>query len=134
MDMKKSKKIMAIYGFCNIRNFTLITEILQDNILVVLNEIAEIVHNITSDNLGFLNKNVGDSFLLIWKFPKESIQDEEDPNDSNITLNEEPMNKQIIDLAVVSLIKIHLKLNTSSKLNKVKSYFKYIFSSRNTWR
>ena len=38
------KKILAIFGFCDIRNFTDATEVLQENVMVFVNEIAEIVH------------------------------------------------------------------------------------------
>lgn len=39
-------KIVAIFGFCDIRNFTDATEILQENVMVFVNEIGEIVHGI----------------------------------------------------------------------------------------
>jgi hypothetical protein len=38
------KKIIAIFGFCDIRNFTDITEILEEKVMLFVNEIASIVH------------------------------------------------------------------------------------------
>lgn len=38
------KKLMGIFGFCQIRYFTEATEILQTDIMMFVNEIAEIVH------------------------------------------------------------------------------------------
>lgn len=43
--MIPGKKIMGIYGFCNIRYFPEATEVLQADIMMFVNEIAEIVHS-----------------------------------------------------------------------------------------
>jgi hypothetical protein len=43
--MLPGKKIIAIFGFCDIRNFTDATEVLQQGVMVFVNEIAEIVHS-----------------------------------------------------------------------------------------
>lgn len=59
---------MAIFGFCDIRNFTDITEILQEGVMSFVNTIAEIVHCEVHDHAGAANKNIGDAFLLVWKF------------------------------------------------------------------
>ena len=64
---------MAIFGFCDIRNFTDATEILQEGVMVFVNEIAEIVHGTVDYFSGAANKNIGDAFLLVWKFPKEEV-------------------------------------------------------------
>lgn len=42
--MIPGKKMMAIFGFCNIRHFAEATEVLQADIMMFVNEIAEIVH------------------------------------------------------------------------------------------
>jgi hypothetical protein len=39
-------RIQAIFGFCDIRNFTDATEVLKEGVMVFVNEIANIVHNI----------------------------------------------------------------------------------------
>jgi hypothetical protein len=38
--MLPGNKIMAIFGFCDIRNFTDATEVLQTGVMVFVNEIA----------------------------------------------------------------------------------------------
>lgn len=63
--MIPGKKMMAIFGFCDIRNFTDATEILQEDVMVFVNEIAEIVHSIVDHFSGAANKNIGDAFLLV---------------------------------------------------------------------
>jgi class 3 adenylate cyclase len=37
--------------------------------MLFVNEIAEIVHSTVDVHGGSINKNIGDSFLLIWKYP-----------------------------------------------------------------
>jgi hypothetical protein len=37
---------MGIFGFCDIRNFTDATEVLQEGVMVFVNEIGAIVHGI----------------------------------------------------------------------------------------
>ena len=50
--MIPGKKIYGIYGFCDIKNFAVMTKILQDEILVFVNEIAEIVHGVSDQYCG----------------------------------------------------------------------------------
>jgi hypothetical protein len=66
-------KIMAIFGFWDIRQFADTTEVLQEDILLFVNEIAEIVHSIVDHFCGSPNKNIGDAFLLVWKYSNEDI-------------------------------------------------------------
>ena len=37
--------------------------------MIFVNQIAEIVHGMVDRHLGAANKNMGDTFLLVWKFP-----------------------------------------------------------------
>eukprot|EP00736_Rhodelphis_marinus_P006883 Rmarinus@m.23158 len=67
--MIKGKKVRAIFGFCDIRQFTSTTECLQEDVLLFVNKIAEIVHTRVQVNFGAPNKNIGDAFLLVWKLP-----------------------------------------------------------------
>lgn len=66
--MIAGKKIMAIFGFCDIRNFTDATEVLQTGVMLFVNEIAEITHATVDQFIGQSNKNIGDAFLLVWKY------------------------------------------------------------------
>ena len=59
---------VAIFGFCDIRNFTDLTEVLQEGVMSFVNTIAEIVHSEVHMHDGAANKNIGDAFLLVWKF------------------------------------------------------------------
>ena len=59
--------VHAIFGFCDIRNFTDCTEVLRADIVKLVNSVARHVHMCTSESYGAPNKNIGDAFLLVWK-------------------------------------------------------------------
>ena len=42
--------------------------------MLFVNEIGEIVHGIVDRYQGAANKNIGDAFLLVWKFDEDSIK------------------------------------------------------------
>ena len=66
-------QVTAIFGFCDIRNFTDATEVLQEDIMEFVNSIAKIVHMEVSLHGGFPNKNIGDAFLLV-RAPPRGVQ------------------------------------------------------------
>lgn len=69
--MLPGTKSMFIFGFCDIRNFTDATEVLQEGVMLFVNEIGEIVHQIVDRYSGAANKNIGDAFLLVWKIEED---------------------------------------------------------------
>lgn len=75
--LSEAQYVYAIYGFCDIRNFTDATEILKEEVLLFVNAIAEVVHEEVGKSLGGANKNIGDAFLVVWKLHGEK--------DSNIS-------------------------------------------------
>ena len=97
-------KVVAIFGFWDIRQFSDVTEILQEDIMKFVNEIAEIIHNIVDHYSGSPNKNIGDMFLFVWKFQSE---DEEIDKETGIMVPKLSHKvSQIADMSVVSFIKI----------------------------
>lgn len=69
--MLPGHKAIFIFGFCDIRNFTDATEVLEEGVMLFVNEIGDIVHSTVSRYSGAANKNVGDAFLLVWKMDKQ---------------------------------------------------------------
>jgi len=65
--MIPGNKVEAVFGFCDIRNFTDTTEVLQDKVMVFVNQVAEIVHTIVDTWHGAANRNIGDAFLIVWR-------------------------------------------------------------------
>lgn len=110
------KKVMAIYGFCDIRNFTDTTEVLQEKVMIFVNEIAEIVHEITAEHCGSANKNIGDAFLLVWKFEDSLVDSNEEKGE--IKLKQVDAVNQISDMALISFIRILAAVHKSYKLDK----------------
>merc|ERR1719203_2057081 len=45
----------------------MIVEVLQGNVMTFVNQVAEIVHGIVDQFQGAVNKNNGDTFLVIWQ-------------------------------------------------------------------
>lgn len=97
------KKIIAIFGFCDIRQFTNITEVLKEDIMVFVNEIAKIVHGEVHRNHGSANKNIGDAFLLVWKIPEHAIEIDED---SNVIVKDSKLLGSFGELALLSFVRI----------------------------
>ena len=64
-------KITAIFGFCDIRNFTDCCEVLREAVMIFTNQIARIVHSSVHASGGDVNKNIGDAFLAVWKLSEE---------------------------------------------------------------
>eukprot|EP01136_Pigoraptor_vietnamica_P007889 Opistho-1_new@42546 len=65
--MVPGRKMSAIFGFCDIRTFTDVTEHLKEDVMLFVNQIADVVHSAVCRNSGSPNKNIGDAFLLVWK-------------------------------------------------------------------
>lgn len=113
--MLPGQKMYAIFGFCDIRYFPDITEVLKTDIMIFVNQIAEIVHGNVSGCLGNANKNIGDAFLLVWKIPKE----ETSISEGKITPKANGKKTGILaDLSLYSFIRIIADINKSQDLAK----------------
>ncbi|CAD8196829.1 unnamed protein product [Paramecium pentaurelia] len=117
--MLPGKKVMAIFGFCDIRNFTDATEVLQQDVMVFVNEIAEIVHGVVDQFSGSANKNIGDAFLLVWKYAETDYYQDED---GNLRLKPYEHVSQIADMAILSFVTIITNVTLSQKLQKYKQH------------
>lgn len=99
--MMKGRKKNAIFGFCDIRSFPLVNEVLQENTIMFVNEIADIVHSSIDLFNGSTNKNIGDAFLLVWKLPNEyeklatAQETKESDSPGNIDLKPEDDDKKL---------------------------------------
>lgn len=87
--MIPGQKVFAIFGFCDIRHFNDSTEFLQEQVMKFVNQIAEIVHERCNRFKGAVNKNIGNSFLLVWRFPPDPIaikgdEDSKHPKDESL--------------------------------------------------
>ena len=108
--MIEGKKKCAIFGFCDIRCFTEITEVLQEEILIFVNKIGSLVHESVYRYGGSANKNIGEAFLLVWKIP-------EDKYALNMTTNhidwlDRPYLSVLADFALLGFVKTLIKIHT----------------------
>ncbi|OMJ92736.1 hypothetical protein SteCoe_4489 [Stentor coeruleus] len=111
------KQQLCIFGFTDIRQFPDVTEVLEQDIMIYVNEIALIVHNSVDECLGTTNRNLGDIFLLVWKFPDSVIS--KDKYKAKTLIISHPYVAQYADLALISYIKI------ISEINRNKTILKY---------
>lgn len=98
--MEAGNQIYSIFGFCDIRQFTNTTECLQEEVMLFVNRIAYILHNIIVQYSGAANKNIGDAFLLTWK-----IDD----------MNDFKRNSELADQALLSFCKTVIALSVHQK-------------------
>lgn len=112
--MVPGKKTFCIFGFCDIRGFAEVTEVLQEGVMLFVNEIAEIVHNTVFRFAGSANKNIGDAFLLVWKLPKSL-----DHHFKAANLQPIPhILHQYADMALVGFLKVLAAVNSDSRVLK----------------
>jgi hypothetical protein len=76
--MIPGRRVHAIFGFCDIKQFKMTTRALQERMMLFVNEIARIVHGISIEYLGVPNKIIGGTFLIVWKIPESEIDYNED--------------------------------------------------------
>jgi len=108
--MIPGRRVEALFGFCDIRNFTDATEVLQDQVMLFINRIAGVVHSCTNEFFGSPNKNVGDAFLLVWRLTGHSASKQE----------------RLADMALISFVKIIAQINTSPLLAEYRSHPKLV--------
>ena len=120
--MIKGSKIQAIFGFCYIHHFSIINEVFQDKTNVFVNTISEIVHSSVDKFNGINNKNLGDCFLLTWKFKdsKESNNinnnnNNDNNNPNNISINH--VNKNASSNYVINISNMKNDINESIYLS-----------------
>lgn len=88
--------------------------------MLFVNQIAEITHSVVDKYGGSANKNIGDAFLLVWKFKD---QDEFFTEDGLCRMDYENRkfslkNQQLADLSLFSFLKIIAKINKFTHILK----------------
>ena len=112
--MVPGAKTYAVFGFCIINSFEEITELLQTKVILYLNQIAETVHSTIDKYLGSTNKNIGEAFLVLWKFADGDLELISSGPVANTRIA-----TTMVDLALFAYIKIIAKIN---KLQHILSY------------
>ena len=129
--MIPGKKVTAIFGFCDIRQFTDTTECLQEEVMVYVNKIGEIVHRCTHQYYGAANKNIGDAFLLAWKICDGDLDEEEEKREVFVETHDslgQPRvmtTQEMADSALTAFLKIIIELDNANKTGVLKDYHSY---------
>lgn len=114
-------KVRAIFGFCDIRQFTDATEVLLEDVTAFVNSVAEIVHHSVDSFGGAANKNIGEAFLLVWKlYQEEQISDSlkeltqpgEKLTPALLIQRAQELNSISAEMALLSFIKVIVNINT----------------------
>mmetsp|Transcript_26430 Transcript_26430/g.47679 ORF Transcript_26430/g.47679 Transcript_26430/m.47679 type:complete len:1059 (+) Transcript_26430:87-3263(+) len=98
-------KVDAVIGFCNIRHFSEATEVLKEKVMLFVNQVGEIVHGCVDDFHGAPNKNIGDSFLLVWRLSGNRHELGGASNGARL--------QKLGDMALMSYVKIIAEINKS---------------------
>lgn len=107
--MIDGKKKCAIFGFCDIRSFTEVTELLQEDIMMFVNKIGELVHSSVYRYGGSANKNIGEAFLMVWPLPDNSYSLNNKTN--QILWKNQKYVSLMSDFSVLSFIKAIVKIH-----------------------
>ena len=114
--MVPGTKVVAIFGFCNIRHFSETTEVLEEQVLSFVNQIADIVHGVVDRFSGAPNKNIGDSFLCVWKFRDEDLELNHETGKLQPCIQSIAV-RQLADMAVISFLQTIAAVKKSYKLD-----------------
>ena len=107
---------MAIFGFCDIHHFAEANEVLDTDIMVFVNTIADVVHSQVDRYGGSANKNIGEAFLMIWKFKTKDVK----KKGKEVKLRSKSETKSFVaDFALFGFLKVIAKIN---KLEQIKEY------------
>lgn len=100
--------------YADIRHFGAATEVLQEDVMQYVNHIAEILHSRTDYFRGAANKNVGDAFLIVWKYDDALVHN----NNGVMSLDHHQTVVQTNELAILSLAKTQADLKKSKSMEK----------------
>jgi len=114
--MIPGSKVEAIYGWCDIRNFAVVTEVLQGKTMVFVNQVAAIVHRIVDEHLGAANKNAGQAFLMVWRLEQHL------PTGGTDGPGSASSRERISDLAVMSFVRVVMELARDSSLAEYRTH------------
>lgn len=111
------QQVDCVIGFCGIKDFILATETLKEDVVLFVNLISEIVHGCVDEFGGSPNKNMGDSFLLIWRM-------------SDLAKAHQA---KLADMSLVALAKVIAEISKSPKLANYHSRVRLCFGLHAGW-
>jgi len=116
------RKVVAIYGFCNIRDFMETTQCLLEEVMVFVNKIARIVHLCVHEWKGGANKNIGESFLVTWMVSDPDEQRKMGQEGFQVS----DRMQELTDRALIAFIKVVAEIRRASDLGAYAKHPKII--------
>ena len=96
----------SVFGFAEIRQFAEQQEVLQEEVVVFVNVIAEIVHSEVDLFFGQSNRSLGDCFLIVWQQP-----------DGELTQISKYDLGRAADFSLCSFLRIMYKIDSSPRID-----------------
>ena len=93
---------------------------LRDRITLFANQISEILHGIVYKYSGSANKNIGGSYLLIWKFETEDTR--VNYLTGELELLPSYQVTQLCEMSMISFLKVIAGLQRSHRLTEYRSH------------
>lgn len=112
----RGKRVYGLFGFCEIRNFVKLNECLEEKAMILVNEICYIVHSCVHLYGGYVNKNIGESFLVVWKIKDEDVLSDQNGLPKFNSESEEL--KNTCTQAIISFLSILIRINNSPLIAK----------------
>ena len=109
------KKIFAVFCFISIHHFDKLALDLREDVLLYANNVARMVHSVSEIYQGQINKNLGDMFLLVWKFVEDDVimasgRQSLNPFSANVRLR--------TTLALISAVKMQAMFGKSASMKR----------------
>jgi len=115
--MLEGQKTVAIYCYCELKKFYEIFKVFKEDILILVNDIADILHEICDENFGLPDKNPGEGFSLIWRINDEFTI--VNPISNKLEVSKCNVVMQLSDAAVITVLKTLMEVHKTGKLDKV---------------
>lgn len=107
--MAGGKRIYAVFGFCDIHEFDHMTDVLKGDIMKFVNDVAVVVHENVTTWGGKCNKNLGNSFLMLWKVPYHLTG-----GSTNVDVTRINYIRTLADKALIGYCKVIIDLNRNA--------------------
>jgi len=111
-------RVNAIFGYTNVRDFTYATAVLEEDVSCFINTIGNIIQSCVHRWSGVANRNIGDSFVVLWKVP------ELDSSKRTGTAAADAVSKvsEIADRSLMAFVKILAELRRSEDIEWYNSH------------
>jgi len=130
--MIPGQKCHGVFMFTDIRNFTDVTECLGKEVMVFVNQVAQIVHDCTHIYDGTINKNIGDAFLCVWPLQGETRNWDMEKHSSAVATGRKSLVKQMArnvpsaikekaSQAFIAVVKMKIEIERSMELSSYRN-------------